>query len=294
MTSEMRELLTDFKAAARIGHPESLAAAFEALAALPEIAGNAPLDEAFLDKAILPLGKALAKGSFDSPVLQPFTKHPLTAVRAAAAAALAGRMLQGDEIAKTLCETLNRDRREEVRDALAAGLRQASDDQLAALLEVVTIWINSERSRPRQVGLKALPRLAAAYPAECLALIESLRDDSDPQTRKALAEAIRELAEQGLATEFLDVMMQWAGAETPPAWVIARALSGSWAAQHPDRALAILAQIAGGAEANKQIGNAIRALERNGAGESVGAALDAWKESGQPELQALARQLAKK
>jgi hypothetical protein len=294
VTSELRELLTDFKAAARIGHPESLAAAFEALAALPEIAGNAPLDEAFLDKAILPLGNALAKGNFDNLVLQPFTKHPLTAVRAVAAAALGRRMLAGDETVKKLCETLSRDPREEVRNALAAGLRQAGDDQVGTLLKVVTEWINSDHAKTQQVALRALPRLAVGYPAECLSLIEPLRDNSDLQTRKALAEAIRQLAEQGLEKELLQMLTEWAQTETPPAWVIARALSGSWAAEYPDRAITILAQIAGGAEANKQIGSAIGALERNGAGESVAAALDAWKESGQSELQALARQLAKK
>ena len=60
MNSQIREIITDIKGAARIGHAESLWAALEGLLNLPQVSGNPPMAAAFIEKAVLPIGKALA------------------------------------------------------------------------------------------------------------------------------------------------------------------------------------------------------------------------------------------
>ena len=43
MNSQIREIITDIKGAARIGHAESLWAALEGLLNLPQVSGNPPI-----------------------------------------------------------------------------------------------------------------------------------------------------------------------------------------------------------------------------------------------------------
>ena len=51
MKPELRTLITDIKAAARIGHAESLWLALDGLLDLPEVAGNPQMSEAFITQA---------------------------------------------------------------------------------------------------------------------------------------------------------------------------------------------------------------------------------------------------
>jgi hypothetical protein len=88
MRAEVRSLLADFKAAARIGHPESLGLALDGLRALPEIAANQALPESFLDQVILPVGQVLVSPLLPSASLRPLLDDPLAGVRAVAAVAL--------------------------------------------------------------------------------------------------------------------------------------------------------------------------------------------------------------
>ena len=64
MKSEIRSVITDIKAAARIGHVESLEIALEGLFSLPNVAANQAMSEAFIEQAILPIGAILGGKGF--------------------------------------------------------------------------------------------------------------------------------------------------------------------------------------------------------------------------------------
>ena len=85
MDALLLELLTDLKAAARLGHPEALETALDAVRALAE--SDLP------PTALVPLGRALELAP--ASVLRPLQTDPDPAVRALAAVGLAGHYLLG-------------------------------------------------------------------------------------------------------------------------------------------------------------------------------------------------------
>lgn len=268
MKAEIRELLTDFKAAARLGHPDSLAVAMEGLRALPEVSGNEAFGEAFLDKVILPVGEALKHPRVDENLLSAWLDDPLTGVRAVSAAALAGRWTAGAGFAEVL-RRAGSDPRAETRMALAKALARGGAEEPQATARLASGWLEDRSPRLRQSALLTLNGLAESSPVdrtwteEILARLDALSGEADPEVRAALVAALVSLAEAGYPDLLLDLLERWANLESDNTWVITRTLSASWAADHPVRASAILDRLAGRAAAGRYVESARRALDRH-------------------------------
>ena len=87
MKTDIRTLITDIKAAARIGHAESLWVALDGILDFPEVAGNPQMSEAFIKRAILTIGEALAQPRLSANLIRPLGNEPFAALRAITATA---------------------------------------------------------------------------------------------------------------------------------------------------------------------------------------------------------------
>ena len=137
MKTNLRTILRDIQAAARIGHIESLWAALEGLNALPQVAGNHPMDETFLNQVILPVGEAVAGARVNAAGLRPLSSHPNASLRAIAAAALMEQYLKGINGASLKdLTTLTQDPRQDVRLAISLAAARGSELTPEKLVEL--------------------------------------------------------------------------------------------------------------------------------------------------------------
>lgn len=235
---------TAFRAAARLGHPDALNEALDLVAAVPEIAANRDLDEAFVRQHLVPLGEILAAPTVEVRHLRQLLKAPLAALRAIAAAALAVRYLRSLPAGANDLARAAKDRRTEVRLALLEALRRYGAATPVRLRDLVSDWLTRLQPPPSPfqvaVALRALPVLASEDPEAALTLAAARRADEHPEVQQALAACLRELAQAGLAEAVLDLLAHWAAAEPTPVAVITAALRGTWAHPHRQRALHIL------------------------------------------------------
>ena len=95
MKADLRALLRDIKAAARIGHTESVWAALDGVLDYPQISGNHLIDDTFLKQVVLPVGQNLAQPLLNQITLRPLITHTHAGMRAIAGVALAERYLKG-------------------------------------------------------------------------------------------------------------------------------------------------------------------------------------------------------
>ena len=259
------DLETACRAAARLGHPDALNEALDALARLSPIAANAPLGEGDVDRVLLPLGEALAGPAVAVAHLRDLQKAPLAALRAVAAVALAVRYLRGQPAGARDLARSAKDARAEVRWALQKALRRHAQVNPQRLLDLLSDWltvVHPPRS-PRQVAvaLHTLPVLAVTFPDEVLPLAAAQRDAEHPEAQKALAACLRELAQEGLAPAVLDLLRRWAEAPAPPLFVIGRTLSGRWAQAYRAQAEAILDLLEARYGPRRPLTNARKALK---------------------------------
>jgi hypothetical protein len=272
MKPELRTLITDIKAAARIGHAESLWLALDGLLDLPQVAGNPQMSESFITQAVLPIGEVLSHPRLNLSVLRPLSNEPTAALRAIAAAAFAKRYLgQGDAKEKDM-RGLGQDPRKDVRQTLTLAL--ASGDQTDKLKPLVDSWLKDRSPRLKAVAIHLLPSL----PETAFAALEDMRVESDPELRSAVVDTLTTLAQEGDADQVLNLLDQWVDAQENNIWVITKTLSGSWAAGNADRALSILGKLNAHAGLHKHISSALKALERHGAAEQVEIARSQWGE----------------
>jgi len=270
MKPELRTLITDIKAAARIGHAESMWLALDGLLDLPEVAGNPQMSEAFIMQAVLPIGEVLSRSRLNLSLLRPLINEPTAALRAIAAAAFAQRFLtQGDAKEKDL-KTLGQDPRKDVRQALTLAL--ASQDQVETLQPLVDSWLKARSPRLKAAAIQLLTRL----PDNAFEVLKDLQIDSDPEVRSAVVDTLTALAQEASAVHVLDLLEHWVNAQENNIWVITKTLSGSWAAANAERALAILGKLKAHAGLHKHISSALKALQRHGAVEQVETALSQW------------------
>ncbi len=260
------DLETAFRAAARLGHPDALNEALEALARQGPIAANAPLSEGEVERGLLPLGEALASPSVAVRHLRDLQQAPLAALRAVAAVALGARYLQGLPAGPRDLARAAKDPRAEVRWALQATLRRHAQAHPQRLLDLLSDWltvVHPPRS-PRQVAvaLRVLPALASTFPAEALSLAAAQRQAEHPEAQKALAACLRELAQAGQAPAVLDLLKRWAEDPSPPLFVIGQTLSGRWAQAHRAQAQAILDALEARYGPRRPLANARKALRR--------------------------------
>ncbi len=265
------DLLTAFRAAARLGHPDALNEALEVLATLPPIAANATLGEGDVLRVLLPLGETLAVPTVAVEHLRDLQNAPLAALRAVAAAAMGTRYLRSLPAGARDLARSAKDPRDEVRLALRQALRRHASQDPHRLLRLLTDWltvVHPPRS-PRQVAvaLYTLPALAADFPQEVLTLAAAHAQAEHPLAQKALVTSLRELAQQGLAEPVLALLEQWAQAPSAPLFVIGGTLSGRWALAHRERATAILDALEARYGPRRPITNARKALGRVASGE---------------------------
>lgn len=294
MRPEIHSLLTDIKAAARIGHPESLWAALDGLLDLPEVAGNPPMSETFLHRVILPVGQTLAHPRIPPALLKPLAEQPQAALRAAAGVALITRYLTNGQVTLNQLSSLGQDPRKDVRRALILAAKPAEGYHPTQLGILAAAWIEAPSPRKQSTALQLLPYLADRETSTALNLIEGFRVPSDGEVRAAAAAALTGLAEAGWGKEIIELMASWEQSNQAAQWVAGKTLARSWAAEYAAPALAVLAGFAQQAGPGKAFHKAVFALHQHGASETVRQALESWRSSNDPNLQAAAAKVSAK
>jgi hypothetical protein len=274
MKSVIRELIADFKAAVRIGHPESIQVALDGYCALPEIAGNAALSQAFLEQVSLPLGEVLAFPRLDVEQLYSLLDDPSAGVRALGAVALGVRFLTGQGVAADDLQRPGRDQRAEVRVALGETLARHAVQNPQRLLALVAEWIGNGAEvggswRLRHSGLIALRGLIPDYCDQVVPMLAALPKENDRETRGAHVDTLVSLAEKSGRQSVYEILESWAAEEEPDTWMIAKTLSSAWAAGDLNRSEKILQALERRVGEHQAIERAKRALSRHGTAASA-------------------------
>jgi len=295
MKPDLRTILRDLKAAARIGHTESVWAALEGILEYPQISGNHHLDESFIKQVILPVGQALAQPLMNPAALRPLITHTHAGVRAIAGAALAEGFLKGVN-GKGLKElsSLAQDPRQDVRDAVLLACALPASHAPQKQTEIYQSWLAHSSPRLQGLALQLLPYLPEDAILQQIHKLKNFVPPKEPGARRSLVEAISKLGRGDHAPEILEILSGWAEDPEQYDWVITRCLSRSWAAAYPHDSLAILTQLAAVEGGRKKILGALKALQRHGAQHEVQAVLQDWLASSQPKLQSAARKAQKK
>jgi hypothetical protein len=193
------------------------------------------MDDAFLNKIILPVGESLTP--LPTPQLRPLAEHPLAAGRAVGAAALAQQFLtfRRGSPAKTAAPTgkdlrkFARDPRPDVRAALTLALSLRAKDAPDTLFNLGKPWLQDPSPRVRCTVLGFLPALAESYGEEIVTLLAPLGAEADREVRAALADALNALGRAGLAGPVLGLVSRWEAEPASNSWVIRRVRGASWA-----------------------------------------------------------------
>lgn len=294
MKVELYDLLTDIKAAARIGHAESLWVALDGLFDLPEVSGNPPMQAAFIRQAILPIGEALRTPRVTTQMLLPLAQHDHAAIRAIAAAAYANRLFNNIQTEESNLDALGRDPRKDVRQALVFAVIQAGKGKPDKLTGLIEHWIEEDSPRLQSAALRLLPSLEEVNPDAGMKLLSEFQPSSDPEVRTSLVECLVDLAQGELAEEVLAFLQGWVADSGNNLWVITKTLSRSWAVSHTDRCLEILERAAKQHGSEKAILKALKAMGRHGADRAIAKAVERWSQASNPNLQTLAEQVTQK
>ncbi len=289
MKAEIRTLLRDIQAAARIGHTESLWAALDLLQDLPQIAGNHPMSESFLNQVILPVGEAVGAARVNPSALRPLDNHHLAAYRAVAGIARLRQVLDGRN--GTTLQSVNalaQDPRQDVREAIRLAALHANQADPEKLEELYQAWQSSGAPRLQALAYQILPNLPDEIVLQKLDTLEAEALASQPEVRKTLASTLSTLAANGHAEEILAILFRWAARPEPDHRIITRCLTNSWAAKHPAESLEILTELTAQLGAKKRIRKTLESLHRHGAQTEVLAALETWRKSNNANLQAAA------
>lgn len=262
MKALRREFLKDVRGAARIGHPALIEQALLPLRRSPQFAGNHPLEQATVHQLIFPLGLALSAPAVPGAFLQTLMRDHLTALRAASAAALGLRYLQGErELAVDLAH-LAHDPRPEVSLGLQLALESHGTANPDALLALGEDWLGAGDLRLRALALNFLRCLAPTHGDKLLSLTDGIYHKADRAVRAALANCYIALGQAGNAPALLEHFNTCTD-DRRARWAICRALSTSWAADHPSATRRILAEIEARHGPSRHVNNARRALERH-------------------------------
>lgn len=287
MKTDMRTILRDIQAAARIGHVESLWAALDQLQDIPQIGGNHPLDETLINQVVLPVGKALSRMRITHAAMQPLIRHPFAAYRAAAGVALVTRFLDGSN--NTTLKDINglvQDPRADVRLAIQMAVTQITDPDQDKLEALYTTWQRSDSPRIQALAYQILPHLPEEMILEQVRTMQTESAEFPAEVRSTIASALSQLGAGGHPEGVLGILSNWAAQEDPDYRMVAGSLSKPWAAEHPEKTLEILTQLAGRVGAKKRIRKALENLNRNGAEELVAAVLESWRNAENPNLKA--------
>lgn len=263
MKASTREFLADLKAAVQIGHIQSLQSALNALQAFPEVAGNHPLSESFIQQTILPVAEILAARQVTTNFLLQNRREPLAAVRAIAAAALGIHFLRFQDATHKDLQLFATDSRPEVRAALAKALAREGAAAPKSLLALCVHWFNQPQPKLLECALRAAVGLVPTHADYLLELLAAIQIGTDPNVNAALAGLLLTLAQQGHAQPVLALLTSWAGHPIPEAWIISQVLSGTWAAAYPREVESILKALEERTGTTSLITNVRRALQRH-------------------------------
>jgi len=268
MRSEIYELIGDFKAAVRIGHPDSLEVALEGFYVLPEVAGNAVLSDAFIHQAILPLGEVLAFPGLKLEQLKTLLDDPSAGTRALGAVALGVRYLKRLQVDAADLTRPGSDARRDVRQALGEALDRHAQLDPGRLLALLETWLRVrtkvvQSARLRYTGLVAIRGLMPAYGDQAMALLVAQPLESDIDARRAYVSALIYYAQNGYDEEVYDLLENWSKKPEPDTWIITKTLSAGWAAVNPERSETILRALEKQAAGGQAIERARRALVRH-------------------------------
>lgn len=286
MKGYTRTLVRDIKAAARIGHIESLWVAMDSLAEIPEVKGNHPLSETFLHQVILPVAQALSGPRVSKPAIQPLLTHPKTGIRAASASALALRFLKGNGTTLKDLQALSKEPRKEVREAVALACQQAAPDHPDTLNELVEAWLGDSSPRLQAIAIRLLSGLPSAQAVKRLKQLSGANLPNDPEVRASMAEAVNALGQAGSGEEAVGILRLWADEPETFYWPITQCLAKGWAADYPKDAMEILTILARVKGPKKKIRNALQAFLHNGVSVLVRQTIQAWQSSDNPDLSA--------
>jgi hypothetical protein len=259
MNPTLRELLTDLKAAALIGHPESLASALDGIRALD--------DEQLPPSTLLPLGRALTP--LPAKTLKPLYVDDDPAIRALVSIALGERYMQGKDVTSTDLEIIAEDPNPEVGTALARALIEFTPSHLEKLNPLIQSWLAPPgKSTSQQTSKSPKPQILPALlllpfsPHPPGALLAPLVASEDHDLREALVTCLSTLAEKGHPDPVFDLLTEWATQPKPNLWLITRTLSSSWAQAHPEKSIRLLNDLAAQAGMIRPI---VRTLDKFGA-----------------------------
>ncbi len=248
MKALLREILTDIKAALRIGDPEAVHAALEQIRSLDE--NELPAG------ALLQLGQALSP--LQEKELLALAGDPDSFLRAAAAAGLVRRSAKKQDDSWQFLDRMAGDESPEVRWVLARALLEEGIPPVH-LAARAAAWLAGDSPALVISGLHLLPG-AGLPPGELTSLLLPLDRSPDYPLRSALVECLNELAQRDQVDTVLEILSAWAGEEDPNLWVITRVLSASWAQSHSRAALSILQKLAANRGEQRSIS---RAMERH-------------------------------
>lgn len=287
MRTEIRTILRDIQAAARIGHTESLWAALNGLLDLPMVSGNQTMDETTLNQVVLPIAGAIAKSRLNHAALRPLASHSFAVFRAIAGAAMVEQYIRGSNGTRLAdLKTLAQDPRQDVRDAIRLAVVMTGAEAPEQLEQLYEAWVTSPSPRTRTLAYQILPELPGKI---ILEKIENLNNGTlthQPEVKKSLAKSLSILGAGGHAPQVLAILSTWARQPEADYRLICRCLSDSWASSHAEESLTILAQLAAQNGPRKRTRKALESLYQRGAKQEVRAALQQWRESDNPNLKA--------
>jgi hypothetical protein len=285
MKPEIRAILRDIQAAARIGHTESLWAALDGLLDLPALSGNRTMDEATLSQVVLPVAGAIAGSRLNHAALRPLIGNQYAVFRAVAGAALAEQFLKGSNGTRLNdLKALSQDPRRDVLEAIRRVVLESGETSSDRQEELYEAWMASPSPRTQTLAIQILPNLPQAV---ILEKIEHLKNGAltvQPEVKKALGKVLAVLGAGGHAPQVLAILSAWARKPEPDSWLICASLSKPWASEYAEESLAILTQLATQTGPKKRIRKVLESLHRNGAKDEVAAALQQWRMSDHPNL----------
>ena len=136
--------------------------------------------------------------------------------------------------------------------------------------------LKGEAHAERQMGDEPVAVAAHSMDGGKLTWLRLTHYATDPETQSARAGAMTSIAQQGFSEQILAILKAIPPDSDENIWPVAKCLSGSWAAAHPQESLDILESAVRPGK-NKQVGSALRALSRNGADGPVRKRLHNWQ-----------------
>lgn len=290
MRTAIRTIITDLKAAVRIGHPDAIFAALEGLLAETEISSNQVLTEEYISTVILPVGRVLSHTRIPASVLDDLADDNLSAFRAIAVVGSTLHILDNNETNLEKLTGWANDPRADIRAALIAAISADKTESESIINLIAVDWLQSDHQRVQQSGLQLVANMASPT-EDVLDWIASLGRKSNPEINQDIVSVLNKLAQGGNPRGVLSLLKDWMNEAPPNTWVITRALTGSWAAQHPAEALHILKSLALHHASHKQIVSALRALIRHGATKAVQSEIVQWQVNKDDNLRAIAEKV---